>query len=324
MILVRKFLIPILKFIISAGLIYYLFLKLGFDNVMKQLLDAKVDWFILGIVVFTLSNFLGSIQWRMLLKARGIDLSLGKVIDFYLTGLFFNNFLVGYIGGDAIRIYDVTKAGGKVSDAISTVFLDRFIGFAILSTMALFGASYWINLFTSNHVLLTIVIIFAYWVFLFVLLFNENLSSKVSWLFRYFIPERLKVKIREIYLGMNYFRNQKKLLLNVSLISIVIQSLRIYVHYIAARSIGVHIHPVYFIIFVPIIAMLASLPISIGGLGVRESSAVALFSQAWSTPADIVAFEFFAYLIGILGTVPGGIFFILRKSMPQTITQGES
>ena len=103
----------------------------------------------------------------------------------------------------------------------------------------------------------------------------------------------------------------------------IVQSLRILVHYTAARSIGVQVNLVYFVIFVPIIALLASLPISIGGIGIRESSGVALFSQVWPLQADIVAFEFFAFLIGIISTIPGGIIFMLRKEAKQPLTNGE-
>jgi hypothetical protein len=56
------------------------------------------------------------------------------------------------------------------------------------------------------------------------------------------------------------------------------------------------------------------LPISIGGIGIRESSGVALFSQINSfQPETIVVMEFLAYVIGLLSTIPGGLIFILRK-----------
>ena len=86
----------------------------------------------------------------------------------------------------------------------------------------------------------------------------------------------------------------------------------------AARSIGVQVDCVFFIIFVPIIALLASHQLSIGGIGVQANSCVALFSSIWPEQADIVAFEFFAFLIGILSTIPGGIIFMFRKETTRT------
>ena len=316
----KKITIPILKISVSSGLIFFLFYKLGFNNVVSQITSANPYWFLLGIFIFSVSNILGSLQWYFLLKASGIDLQLTQVISFYYTGLFFNNFLVGYIGGDAVRVYDVSKSTGKTSDAISAVFLDRFIGFLILTTMALAAALYWIN---SQKVLIIIAIIFAYWVLILVLLFNKKLIQKISWLFKVILPRKMNLKMKEIYLSINAFKHHRDILLKVIAISVIVQSFRILVHCAAARSIGVKVNLIYFAIFVPIIALLASLPISIGGIGIRESTGVALFSQIWPIQADIVAFEFFAFLIGIISTIPGGIIFMLRKEVKQPITNRE-
>lgn len=321
--MIKKITIPILKIFISAGLIFFLFYKLGFNNVVTQITSVNLYWFLLSILIFTLSNILGSIQWYLLLKIKGINLSLSKIVSFYYVGLFFNNLLVGYIGGDAIRIYDVSKSTGNSSDTISAVFFDRFIGFAVLTTMALVAALYRINLFSSYAVLIAIIIIFSYWVILFILFFNEKIIKKLSWLIRLILPPKIKLKVKEIYLGINTFKHHKKALLKIIIISVVIQNLRILVHFTSAHSIGVKINIIYFIIFIPVIALLASLPISIGGIGVRESSGIALFSQIWNSHADIVAFEFLAFLIGIISTIPGGIIFMLRKEVNQPTTNGE-
>jgi len=321
--LAKKITIPVLKIIVSFSLVFLLFYKLGFNNVIAQVLAVNFYWFFGGIIIFVISNILGSYQWQLLLKARDIELRLAKITAFYFTGLFFNNFLVGYIGGDAIRIYDITKATGRNTEAISTVFLDRFIGFMMLTTLALGAAIYWIDLFASSKILLTILSLFSCWVLLFFLLFNEKLMEKVTWLIKFMLPENVKAKIRGIYTGINEFKNHKKILVKVFLLSLITQMLRILVHYVTARSIGVNLNIMYFIIFIPIIALISSLPISIGGIGVRESSAVALFSQIWPVQADIVAFEFFAFLIGVISALPGGIIFMLRRENNQPLTEGE-
>ncbi len=319
----KKITIPVLKILVSVGLVFFLFHKLGFKNVTSQFASINIYWFLLGIVLFSLSNLFGSIQWAFLLKAVGIHLPLTRVISYYYTGLFFNNFLVGYIGGDAIRVYDITKTTGANSEAISSVFFDRLIGFAMLTIMALCASLYLVKTLITSNIIVIILSLFLFWVILIVILFNKRFLDKISWLFKWMLPETLSNKIRKIYLGINQFKHHKTILAKVLAISAVIQSLRILVHYAAARSFGVNIAPIYFIIFIPIIALLASLPISIGGIGIRESSGVALFTQIWPVQADIVAFEFCAFLIGIISTIPGGIIFMLRKEVTQPITKGE-
>ena len=149
MLLVKKITIPVVKIIISFGLISFLIYKLGYKNILSQFTVIDMYWFIAGMVLFIASNLLGSLQWQLLLKARDVDLPLRRIVSYYFTGLFFNNFLVGYIGGDAVRIYDISKATAKNTEAISTVFLDRFIGFTMLTTLALGAAIYYISTATS-------------------------------------------------------------------------------------------------------------------------------------------------------------------------------
>lgn len=316
--MIKKVTIPFIKIIISVALVAFLFARLGLRDIFSQFTTVNPWWIFWGIIAFSLSNILGSVQWFFLMRSRGIKLPLAKVVSYYYVGLFFNNFLIGYVGGDAIRIYDISKASGSSSDAISTVFFDRLVGFVMLTTLALIAALAWRNIFQSKTIILIIFLIFVSWVLSFIVLFNERFAKKIGWVFRFILPAKVNEKIREVYSSINSFKRDKKTICLVILISFVIQTLRILVHYFAALSVGLDAHIKYFFIFVPVIALLASLPISIGGIGIRESSGVALFSQVNSfQPEAIVAMEFLAYIIGLLSTIPGGLIFMLRKEKAQ-------
>lgn len=312
--MIKKVTIPFIKIIISVALVVFLLAKLGLHEIFTQFMTANPWWIFWGIIAFSVSNLLGSVQWYLLMKSRGLELPFSKVISYYYVGLFFNNFLIGYIGGDAIRVYDVSKSSGSSSHAISTVFFDRLIGFVMLTSLALVAALAWRNIFQSKSIIFIIFIIFITWIFSFIVLFNERFAKKVGWLFRLILPAKVKDKLKQVYSSINSFKHNKKTISQVILISFVIQTLRILVHFFAALSVGLDAHIKYFFIFVPVIALLASLPISIGGIGIRESSGVALFSQVNSfQPEAIVAMEFLAYIIGLLSTIPGGLIFMLRK-----------
>ena len=310
----KKTLIIFFKVIISISLVAFLFFKLGLKDIAHQFVAANLWWILSGITAFTLSNFLGAFQWHLLMKTKGIHLPFHKVLSYYYVGLFFNNFLIGYVGGDAVRIYDISKASGDSTNAISTVFLDRFIGFFMLTTLALFAALLWNGIFNSQSLIISIIVIFCCWIISIIFLFNKKFTDKISWIIKAFLPIKIESKVREIYYNINSFKHAKKTLIIIVFISFMVQTLRVLVHFFAALSLGLHIHLKYFIIFIPIIALLVSIPISIGGIGVRESSAVALFSQVNAfQPEVIVTMEFLAYLSGLLSSSPGGLLFILRK-----------
>lgn len=310
---IKKILIPFIKVLVSLTLIALLLSKLGLRQVAAQLAVANLWWIALATLVFIASNLLGSIQWFWLLKNQAVEIPLRRVIAYYHVGLFFNNFLIGYVGGDAIRIFDISRHSGNSSLAISTVLMDRLIGFVMLTTLALVAGLVWHSIFQSDTILLVIGAILCCWLFSFVVLFHERFARRISWVFRLILPVRLKNKMKQVYVSINSFKNERKLLVQLLLVSAAIQTLRIMVHYYAALAVGIHVHLKYFFIFVPAIALLSSLPISIGGIGIRETSGVALFSQINSIPAEaIVAMEFLSYLIGLLATIPGGLIFMFR------------
>ena len=312
--MIKKVIVPLIKILVSVTLVIFLLAKLGLREIAVQFSSANLWWLFGGIIAFTLSNLLGSLQWFLLIRTRGIEIPLAEVISYYYVGLFFNNFLVGYVGGDAIRIYDISKASGNSSHAISTVFFDRLIGFVMLTTLALAAGLAWRNIFHSKTIIFVILIIFVLWIISFIVLFNEKFARKIGWVFRFVLPPKINDKIREVYSSINSFKRAKKTINVVLMISFVVQTLRIFVHFFAGLSVGLHVHIKYFFIFVPLIALVTSLPISIGGIGIREGSGVALFSQINSfQPETIVAMEFLAYVIGLLSTIPGGLIFILRK-----------
>ncbi len=303
----------LLKALVSAVLIYWLLRRIGLDSILFYFKQASWPWFAGSLAVFVLSNFFGAWQWHLMLANRGIDLTLGHSVWLYHIGLFFNNFLLGNVGGDAFRIYDIRRLSNRTDAAFSTVFLDRFVGFFALSTLALAVAALMVSRLLESSALFTILFIFCGWLLAILFLFIESFAQKFGWLFRLILPPPLHIKAKAFYYSLHAFRHERKLLTRVFLLSVVIQTLRILTHWCAARSLGVQVSAGYFFLFIPIVALLASLPISLGGLGVREQSAAALFAHVGVPSGQTVAFELLAYLVGILATAPGGLLFVLRK-----------
>ena len=157
----KRFLVPLIKVLVSAVLITFILSRIGIARFQHSITEAKLGWILLAIAVFSVSNFLGALQWNMLLRARGIKFPLRKTFFSYYVALFLNNFLVGYIGGDTFRAYDASKLSGKTATAISTVFLDRIIGFTVLTSLALFASAVWSGLFTSSKLGLIVILLLS-------------------------------------------------------------------------------------------------------------------------------------------------------------------
>jgi len=312
---VKKGYWTLLKLVVSISLIYYLlFIRYDASTIYHTFIDVQGKWVFLALGGMLLSNICGTLQWNLILKSLGIYLPMRRVAAFYFTGLFFNNFLLSFVGGDFVRIYDVTKSSGKNSAAISTVLLDRLIGFITLLSLAFLGFFYTLKTLNSTVLRFSIPGIFVVLVFILLFLFHKPFAKKFEAFGLKITPKRFQNHIREIYDLIHDYRNHPKLIGKLFIIAFVVQSARIIVHFMLARSIGVSANIFYFFLFIPVITILISFPVTFGGIGVREGSASALFSRFTSVSGEeAFLFELLAYIVAIICSLPGGIAFVFRK-----------
>ncbi|UCG52507.1 MAG: flippase-like domain-containing protein, partial [Candidatus Latescibacterota bacterium] len=102
------------KILVSTGLLVFLLVKISFSDLITLLESLNVGIIVGAMLVFLISNIIGSLQWHLLLRSSGVRIPFHKTIRVYFIGLFFNNFLPANIGGDAVKVYDVSKIGNSV------------------------------------------------------------------------------------------------------------------------------------------------------------------------------------------------------------------
>jgi uncharacterized membrane protein YbhN (UPF0104 family) len=122
----------------------------------------------------------------------------------------------------------------------------------------------------------------------------------------------LRTKGESILAAVIQYREKRRALLDALLVSIPVQALRILVHYWAALSLGVHVPPVYFFLFIPMIAVLIALPISINGIGVREGFTILFFAMAGIDREQAFSISFLAFLVGVAVSLAGGVLYLGR------------
>jgi len=315
---VRNRILLAIKFIISFGLIYYLLRHIGVQTVWHDLSSPRWSWILISIAACSLSNLLGAFQWQLLLRQAGIRFSYYRVMQYYHIGLFFNNFFISNMGGDFFRLFYIARHGNNSSAAVSTVFLDRFLGFTLLTVLAVIGSIYWIGSTGLTHILPVLLTLMILWGVIVLVFFNRRLGKLLRFLLKWFVPEKYLNKLKDIYNLVNDFLQNKRLVWSVVGISLVVQLLRIYVHFAVGRAIGVETSFISFMIYIPLIALLASLPISIGGLGIREQTGVILFQRVGIAKSMSLSMEFLAYLVTIVGSILGVFFFLGMRGQKES------
>jgi glycosyltransferase 2 family protein len=303
-----------IKLIVSIGLIAYLASGMNWQELGAIFAQIAPQYFVLAAFFFLVSNTLGSVQWYLLLRAQNLPIRFGQALVFYFVGVFFNNVLLGNIGGDAMRIYDIRRLTGESSGGVAATMMDRFIG--LFSTCGLALAAYPLIVGTASKSSLLVSVLVPVWLGLIVVLamgLSRRIGSMIERLLLRFLPQVVGEMVGKLRRSVVVYRERVPLLAGVWCISLGVQFCRILVYWSAGMAIGMAPGLLYFMCFQPIAAVIASLPISIGGLGVRENTLVGLFGGLGFAPEVSTAMSLLGYLAGIIASLIGGIAFVLRR-----------
>ena len=302
----------LLKLAVSVGLLYYLARQTDLGGLGAAFAATVPSLFLLAVAFFVVSNGLGACQWYLLLRAHRLPIGFGQATVFYLTGVFFNNVLLGNIGGDALRIYDVHRLTGRSSGGAAATFMDRFVGLLATCSLALIAC------LTVPEVRIpgVISVLVPVWGAL-VLLMAMGLSGRIGRFLEIMatrlLPDRIGRKASSLRESMAVYRSKGWLLLGVWAVSLGVQFSRVLVYWSAGLAAGLHAGLVYFVAFQPVAAVIAALPISIGGLGVRENIFVELFSSVGAPESRAFAMSLLGYAAGVVASLLGGIAFVVRR-----------
>jgi glycosyltransferase 2 family protein len=131
----RRILLSTIKIVISAALLYLALRKANFADLASRIDVASLGWIGLAISATFLQIFIGVLRWRIVSAACAAPLTIHQAMRYNLIGAFFNQTLPSSIGGDAVRLWLVARAGAGWRAATYSIFVDRAIGLIALAVM---------------------------------------------------------------------------------------------------------------------------------------------------------------------------------------------
>ena len=336
------------RIVVSLGLLVLLvFLFRGkLPAAMDELRQLRPPSLLLAAAWYVLFIFISAWRWQVLLRARGLRFSTWYLARVFTLGLFFCKMLPTSIGGDVMRIA-YTARKDKGIEAFSATFLDRLIGFVSLTFLAavtalgLFVArGLWaqqlvlrknpagaVTLAMRGDVMFVLLLgVLAVLVLLALVLFSDHahrLAAQVFSRVRVFGAGRL---LDRAYDAVKQFRGHPGALALSFMSGIGVQTALSFAWFHTAQALGASVPLAYYLIFIPVLNIVVNIP-SIGGLGVREWTFVALFTQPWmaGAMADHKAFAAAVLFLAVdlVFALAGGLVFaFMRRSAQPGIVAG--
>lgn len=279
----KSWLFTAIKIVLSVLAIVYVLRKVSLNDVSTIIFSARTILLITALLFFTASKVAASFRTLLILSRYNILIHWWGNLKLYWTGMFYNLFLPGGIGGDVYKTVIINRLhSGGIKTSAFAIIMDRVAGVAALVILALICM-----IFTSLYEK------FNWVVFAGIPLVVAGFSGSV-----YFFTPELRGLSGKL-LGWSFLVQ----VLQVLSVICILLSFRIDVFY-----------PQYILVFL-ISSVAAMLPISIGGMGVRELVFYSLSAYFYLDQGVAVTVSLTFFIITAFSSLWGGIT-ALEKEIP--------
>ena len=303
----RKFVYLIIKLLISTGILYFIFNKIAIQKIFSRVALLDIKWGFFGLILIITQLIFNSYRWLIISKVQSLNLSLLNSLRYIFIGHFFNQILPSSIGGDAVRIWLISKDKNSIQNSTSSIFCDRITGL-IVSVLLPFFLSF--LPFDSSKKISTLLTIPGYFVLIGLIVFYLFASKIAEKLKKIPMAGELSLLITDAH-KIFFLRRQKTLA--VFFLSLFIQVLNVFVIYSIARGLKIGTDLRELFLLVPIIFIAPVLPISIAGWGVRESSMIFGLGLIGIAVSDSLTISIIYGILQILTATIGWYLWLLLK-----------
>ncbi len=313
----KKALLTTLQIAVTICLLWWVFHDPEKRAQMAEALrEANWNWLWMGVVVFFGCTILATVRWKVLLNVQGINMGWVRTWQLFMIGMFFNLFMLGSTGGDVVKMFlTMREARDNKAAALLSVFMDRVIGMMALILISLGFLYFRYDVLShspaSSALLTTLLWLLAAAVAVIVGMF---VGSAFGWV--HYLPQwtPLRGRIVEISAACHMYAKGWRQTIWAFLVSFPLFAMFFITFYCAARAFTDVLGLVDIFSVLPIVAVITAIPISVSGIGLRESLFVQLLAPFGVGAAVATLISVTGFLINTVGSLAGGLVFLFYRS----------
>jgi uncharacterized protein (TIRG00374 family) len=304
----------LLKVALTAALLVFLLVRMDLTEFANVLISADPLLVVIAGLFYFGTVFLSVGRWKAILENFDIHTPVVPLTQICLIGYFFNLFLPSAIGGDFVRAYYLAKRESRgMSTTLTSTLLDRTAGLSALLLIGLISVSIYPISVQGFSLLGLFLLVGAGFAIGITAIFHSGVHRHFNTLLKRLHLDKFEEKLELVYQGLIQLRRNRFAILLVILLSLGVQLLVVIAMWFAARSIGVDVSFNLFLIFIPIVNLATAIPLTINGVGVRESVYYLLFSQVGVPVESAVTLSLLNLIVMMMSALPGGIVYSLYK-----------
>ena len=307
-----------LRITVSAAMLAFLLTRIDMSALLPDRNASTVPWLVLGLLVWFGAIVLATLRWQRVLAALSLPTPFPPLLSHSLAGLFVANFLPSTVGGDVLRVMRLSADNGERPGSFASVVLERLTGFFVLPVISLVGLVLHPSLLRlGNATRLALALSLATLAALVGILvvagsprMGGRLAGHPSWL-RF---------VGAVHLGIDRIRRNPGAAVGVLAVAFAYQLTVVTAAWVAAQVLGLEVGWVTMLAFIPVVAIAQVIPISVGGLGLREGALVLLLQPVGVGTAKATALGLLLFGINLVVSLLGAPAFAVRRQPVTALT----
>ncbi len=294
----------VLQIAFSVGAVALIARHVDLRETGRILAGARLGFAVFAIALYLVGQVMSAFRWWLIGRSVGLGGTFGAYVRFYFIGMFFMFFGPSTLGGDFVRGLYLAEGGGRRARAFNSVLFDRLNGLVIL--VAIGAASFVLfprdrGLAPEFGLMFWVTVAFGGGLFLGWLLAPR--------LVRWFLPPEHRIR-RFVEGDLGPFWTDRSMLLATSTVSFFFHLVQIAAQWIVSRALGIDVPFSYICVFHPLVSAVASIPISLSGIGLREGGYLYFLTKIGVDQPSAVAYGGLWLLVIVANSVVGGLVFL--------------
>jgi glycosyltransferase 2 family protein len=294
---------PYRAFAIRAGLglavVAVLLWRYDARPIFRILSREQSAYFAAAVVLYLAGQAMCAYRWQLLAAILKVHGRYTEFLAYTFVGMFTNLFVPGLLAGDAARSVYLGRRRARMGEAIASVVADRGVGLIGLFWLAAFAAIFLNFAPLPSSIIMPTVVVGA-------ITLAGFLAAPLVARMIHLMPRPLR---RAGGIVAPYLHHPGTLIPAIAL-SILLQIMLAAGQYLLAVGLGITVPLSLFILCVPIANLFASLPLTLNGLGIRESAYLVLFGMAGMRKEDAIALGLLWFGVTVVGGMTGAIAFV--------------
>lgn len=301
-----------LKAVVTGVLVWLVLRGVDLGAAVDRMAGLSPGAAALAVALLILHCFVAGWRWRLVMRLFGPTLPLRSAIRLFFEGYFFNNALPSTIGGDGVRIWRAVRLGLPLGASVSGVLLDRVTGLTGLFILVAAGQPLLYTRIADPAIRLAFAAILMAGVAVIALLMLARFIPKRL------IPTRLHEDIDTLSAATHAAYLQPAVSLPVLGLSVVVHGLIVLTVYVIAIGLGLNVGLFESLVLVPAVILLSTLPVSLGGWGLREGLMVIALGLAGVPAEAALTVSVLFGIVQIVAGLPGGALWLMAGGRAAT------